>query len=154
MALIVLALILGIAVIFLKGKEYFDLKKIYEEILANKKYEKFDSRKQSYFIYSFLMFLGIISAVTGFMTKEYSTAVMGIVIILMIASELFTLQYKNIFYYNDSNFIVSGKVLRYKSIKSIDEGGKLPFSSSFVTTLNNEKHQITKAFAKKLKELK
>ncbi|MCI6272153.1 MAG: hypothetical protein MR601_04295 [Erysipelotrichaceae bacterium] len=151
MLLVIATIVLAGFVLYMKIKEYKELKNIYSEILENKKFEKLDLQKNSYIIALILIIFGIISIVFGIILKEVSTATMGLLIILLILSEVMTSKFKNVYYYNDSNFVVNGKILRYKSIKKIDIG-KFPFRQSNITTLSNENYVVAKKFALFLKD--
>lgn len=151
MLLVIATIVLASFVLYMKIKEYKELKNIYSEILENKKFEKLDLQKNSYIIALILIIFGIISIVFGIILKEVSTATMGLLIILLILSEVMTSKFKNVYYYNDSNFVVNGKILRYKSIKKIDIG-KFPFRQSNITTLSNENYVVAKKFALFLKD--
>lgn len=151
MLLVIATIVLAGFVLYMKIKEYKELKNIYSEILENKKFEKLDLQKNSYIIALILIMFGIISIVFGIILKEVSTATMGLLIILLILSEVMTSKFKNVYYYNDSNFVVNGKILRYKSIKKIDIG-KFPFRQSNITTLSNENYVVAKKFALFLKD--
>lgn len=151
MLLVIATIVLAGFVLYMKIKEYKELKNIYSEILENKKFEKLDLQKNSYIIALILIMFGVISIVFGIILKEVSTATMGLLIILLILSEVMTSKFKNVYYYNDSNFVVNGKILRYKSIKKIDIG-KFPFRQSNITTLSNENYVVAKKFALFLKD--
>ncbi len=151
MLLVIATIVLAGFVLYMKIKEYKELKNIYNEILENKKFEKLDLQKNSYIIALILIIFGVISIVLGIILKEVSTATMGLLIILLILSEVMTSKFKNVYYYNDSNFVVNGKILRYKSIKKIDIG-KFPFRQSNITTLSNENYVVAKKFALFLKD--
>ncbi len=154
MILSIVVVLIGAYVLYFKFKEYKSLSETYSELLSNKKYEMFNDKKQVYILYSLLSFFGAISVALGYQTNELSTALMGGLVILMSISEFITAKFKHVYYYNDTNFIIEGKTIRYKSIKNINQGKKFPFSSASITTLSNESYSVSKKFAKFLLEKK
>lgn len=158
MFIIIFATVIGAVMAGVKYKEAVKYKETIQNAITNRKFEEFNYSKVVRLIYVLLILFGLGSAVYGAMEQSDETIAMGIVTALLFVGELLVAPYKYVLYYNNSQFITKGEVLRLKSIKHFERILNLKFAFVKVVMLNGDKYPISpKAYEildKKLTEVR
>ena len=154
MWLILFSVVVGAIMIAARMKELKDIKESLKEVMANKKFEKYDYSKWVKLIYCLMIIFGIASAIYGVVVKELDTSAIGIIIALMFVSELLLVPYRYVLYYNYTQFISNGKLVRYKSIKEFEEMKFFKFGFVRARSFNDELYPLSKKAYEIVKEKK
>ncbi|MCI8540505.1 MAG: hypothetical protein HFE68_06345 [Erysipelotrichaceae bacterium] len=148
MFIILFAAAVGGVMVWTKYREAVKCKQAVENAVTNRKFEVYDYSKVMRVLYILFICFGIASAVFGIYQQNDETVAMGIIIALLFISELVMLPYRYKLYYNNSQFIVKGEVLRLKSIKYFERILNLKFAFVKVIMLNGDKYPVSpKAYA-------
>lgn len=158
MFIIIFATVIGSVMVWTKYKEASKCKTAVQNAITNRKFEVFDYSKVVRILYILFILFGLASAGYGIYTQNDETIAMGIVISLLFVGEFLTVPYKYVLYYNNSQFIIKGEVLRLKSIKYFERILNLKFAFVKVIMLNGDKYPLSpKAYElldKKLSEVR
>lgn len=154
MWLILFSTVVGAIMIAARLKELKEIKESLNTAMANKKFEKYDYSKWVKTLYIVMIIFGIGSSIYGLVIKEYDTCAIGIIIVLMFISELLLVPYRFVLYYNDTQFISNGKLVRYKSIKGFEEMKFFKFGFVRARSFNDELYPLSKKAYEIVKEKK
>ena len=133
-----------------KGKK----KKQKLEDIDLSKYTLVDNSKNNIYLLLALLILSIIGITLGIVYKNNENTSLGIMLLFLCLSEILSTKSLHTFYYNNTNIIINGKVIRLKSIKSITQVSKFINKKYELTTLSNDKEMIPEKTAIKIEELR
>ena len=117
--IILFAIIVCGITVFVQSKSFIETNKQIKKELENKKYEKLFYNKFYLVLTLVMIFGGFLSIVFGIYLMDDTTIALGVLLLIFGCGELIKFKVNYLFYYNDTNFILSGKCIRYKSIKKI-----------------------------------
>lgn len=158
MLYILLGIALGAFLCFSFVKEYLEMRKNTNSYLANgKDYVKTDHSLLQRIISIIGVFIGLFAAVYssgyfGAELKDDLTVALGLALILMFIGQYLASIYHSSYWMNESAMITAGKLLRFKSIKSIKAKQSLWVSSYTVTTYHGDEVAVPKKIAVALSE--
>lgn len=143
MFIVLFTIIIGSVMIFVRYREYKTNKETVTNAITNRKFEIFDYSKGVRIFYYCVILIGIVSCGYGIAIQNFETIAMGAIIAMLFISELLNVPYKYVLYYNDSQFITNGKVLRIKSIKYFERILNVKFFFIKVFMMNGDKYSVS-----------
>ncbi len=143
MFIILFTTVIGGVMVWTKYKEAAKCKEATQNAITNRKFEVFDYSKVVRSLYILFILFGFVSAAYGIYKQNDETIAMGIIISLLFIGELLTVPYRYILYYNNSQFIIKGEVLRIKSINYFERILNMKFAFVKVIMLNGDKYPIS-----------
>lgn len=153
MVIVIVGIVIGLAYLI---ATLYSLKKKKQKLedIDLSKYTLVDNSKNNIYLLLALLILSIIGITLGIVYKNNENTSLGIMLLFLCLSEILSTKSLHTFYYNNTNIIINGKVIRLKSIKSITQVSKFINKKYELTTLSNDKEMIPEKTAIKIEELR
>lgn len=128
--------------------EYLEMRKTTNQFIENgKDYQKNDHSLAMRLLSLGGAALGVFSAVVGISIKDDLNIALGIALTLMFIGQYFSLIYRSMYFYNESSVISAGKLIRFKSVRSITTSKSVFMKSFSINTFNGENIIVSKKTA-------
>ena len=153
MVIVIVGIVIGLSYLI---ATLYSLKKKKQKLedIDLSKYTLVDNSKNNIYLLLALLILSIIGITLGIVYKNNENTSLGIMLLFLCLSEILSTKSLHTFYYNNTNIIINGKVIRLKSIKSITQVSKFINKKYELTTLSNDKEMIPEKTAIKIEELR
>lgn len=154
MIFIILGLGLGILLCYSFIQDFLTMKKGTEKALINGTYSK-NNHYYGLIIFNLIgILIGLLAIYLSIQpeTKDNVTLALGIGLSLMFAGQCLPLFYTASYYYNENSIITCGKLIRFKSVKTIETKSAVFMKNFMVTTFNGDEILVSKKTALYLEE--
>ncbi len=152
MTMIILGTIIGIVYLVLTIN---GLKKHIKQLenIDLSKYTKVEASKISTYLIIGILLLSVLLLITGFNYKNTDNISLGIMLFFLGVSELINNISLNTYYYNKTHLILQAKLIRIKSIKSLEKTSAFLVKRYKLTTLNGDETILTLKQGQHIEEL-
>lgn len=154
MIYIILGLGLGLVLCYTFIQDFLTMQKGTKKALINGNYSK-NNHYYAMIIFNLIgVLIGILAIYLSVQpeTKDNVTLALGTGLAMMFAGQCLPLFYTASFYYNENSIITCGKLIRFKSVKSIETKSAVFMKNYMVTTFNGDEILISKKTALYLEE--
>lgn len=146
--------VLGIYIIYKRFSEHIQINKDLKQLDAEKRFMKIDNTGLVQLYYGTGCVLAAIGLGVGFYVKDSIVLTLAFVLACMSAAELLTMKSHHRLYYNKTGFVLNGKVIRYKSIKTILPPSKFGGATRKIETYGGEKYRLPKKYVNVIEQMK
>lgn len=146
--------VLGIYIIYKRFSEHIQINNDLKRLDAEKRFMKIDNTGIVQLYYGTGCILAAIGLGVGYYIKDAIILTLAFVLACMSIAELLTMKSHHRLYYNKSGFILNGKVIRYKSIKTIFPPAKFGGATRKIETFGGEKYKLPKKYVNVIEQMK
>ncbi len=146
--------VLGIYIIYKRFTEHAQINRDLKQLDAEKRFMKIDNTGVVQLYYGTGAVLAAIGLAAGYYVKDTIILTLAFVLACTSAAELLTMKSHHRLYYNKSGFILNGKVIRYKSIKTIHQPTKFGGATRKIETFGGEKYKLPKKYVNVIEQMK
>lgn len=152
--LTVFSYVVGGIMLWSNLKEYKEFRTKLQIELKRKKYECYDFGKILKVIYALFAVVGLVFAVYGYTTADFTTAAIGVVTAFLFVGQAFLTNKRYRMYYDDEAFVLGGERVNYKVISDVKELRFVPFAFKRIVTFNAKEYAVSSGCLKVIDQKK